>query len=119
MTLQRLLHEGQRCVLVPRPGDVALEDFAIVIDRAPEVDHLAIELHVHFIKMPSPLSNIPHPVHAPATDLTGKERAEPVPPQAHCLMAKVVAALEQQVFHIPQRQRKPHIQHHDLADQLG
>ena len=29
------------------------------------------------------------------------------------------AALEQQILHVAQRQREPHIQHHDLADQLG
>ena len=69
--------------------------------------------------MPAPVSKPAHIVHALATDLTGKERAEPVPPQAHCLMAKIVAALEQQVFHIPQRQWKPDIQHDDLADQFG
>ena len=69
--------------------------------------------------MPAPVANIPHPVHALATDLACEHWTEPVPPQAHCLMAKIVAALEQQVFHIPQRQWKPDIQHDDLADQFG
>ena len=64
--------------------------------------HLAIELHVHFIKMPAPVPKPAHPVDALATDLTGKERAEPVPPQAHCLMAKIISALEQKILHVAQ-----------------
>jgi len=31
-------------------------------------------------------------------------------------MAQVDPALEKQVFHIPQRQGEPNVQHHDLAD---
>lgn len=34
-------------------------------------------------------------------------------------MAEVDAALEQQILNISQRQRKPHIHHHDQADDLG
>ena len=33
-------------------------------------------------------------------------------------MAEVDAALEQEVFDIPQRQREPHVHHHDQADDL-
>ena len=90
-----------------------------MIDRAPEVHHLAIELHVHFIKMPAPVTEPPHVIDPLSTDLAREERAEPVPPQAHCLMAKIIPAFEKQVFDVPQRQREPHVQHHDLADQLG
>jgi len=33
VTLQCLLHEGECCILVPGPRDVALEDLAFVVDR--------------------------------------------------------------------------------------
>jgi hypothetical protein len=38
---------------------------------------------------------------------------------AHCFVADVDAALEKQVFNIPQGQRKPHVHHHHQADYLG
>ena len=42
MALQGLLHEGERSVLVAGLGDVALENRPLVIDSAPQVDHLAV-----------------------------------------------------------------------------
>lgn len=119
VALERLPHERQRGRLVAGPGDVALKDFALVIDRAPELDHLAVELHVHLVEVPAPMPKPPHVVHPPPSDLPGKERTEPVPPEAHGLMAKVIATLEQQVLDVPERQRKPDIQHHHVTDQLG
>ena len=40
-------------------------------------------------------------------------------PIALTVPAKVVTALKQKILDVPQRQWKPDIQHHDLADQLG
>jgi hypothetical protein len=31
-----------------------------VIDRAPEIDHLAVELHIHHVEVPSPVSKPAH-----------------------------------------------------------
>ncbi|MCA3621340.1 MAG: hypothetical protein IOC56_09655 [Methylobacterium sp.] len=39
--------------------------------------------------------------------------------EPHRLMGDVDAALMQQVFHIPQRQRVAHLHHHREADDLG
>ena len=44
-------------------------------------------------------------------------RTEPVPAMAYRLVAKADAALEQKVLHIPQRQRKADVHHHQ-ADHL-
>ena len=90
-----------------------------MVDRAPQVYHLAIELHAHLVEMPSPVPEPAHVVDPPATDLAGKHRPKPVPPQAHGLVAKIVAALEKQVLDVPQRQREPDVQHYHLTDQLG
>ena len=118
MTLQRFLHEPERGVFVSGFGDVALEDLALVIDRSPEVDHLAVELHVHLIEMPSPVPEAAHRRHALPADVASEHGAEPVPPHSDGLVADVDAVLEQQVPDIPQRQRKPHVHHHDRADHL-
>jgi hypothetical protein len=34
--------------------------------------------------------------------VTGKKRAEPIPPEAHRLMAYIDASLEQQILDVPQ-----------------
>ncbi|SHF46442.1 hypothetical protein SAMN02746095_03357 [Acidocella aminolytica 101 = DSM 11237] len=44
--------------------DVALEDLAFVIDNAPQIKHLSIELYVHLAKVPLPLPEAPHSQHA-------------------------------------------------------
>ena len=59
MPLQRLLHEGQRRLLVPGLRDVAFENLTIVVDRSPEVDHLAVQLHVHLVQVPAPVAEAP------------------------------------------------------------
>ncbi len=46
MPLQRVLHKVQCSVFIAGPGDIAFQDFALLIDRPPEINHLAIELHV-------------------------------------------------------------------------
>jgi hypothetical protein len=102
VALERLLHEAQRRVLVARLRDVALEYLTFLVDRSPEVNHLAVELHVHLIEVPSPVAKPAHATDPLATNITREYRAEPVPPMAHCLVADVDAALEQQVLHIPQ-----------------
>ena len=68
--------------------DIAHEHFALVIDGAPQVHHLAVEPDVHFINMPTPMTKPPHMVDPRATDLPSKHRAERVPPQPRCLVQK-------------------------------
>ena len=46
VALQRLLHEGQCRCFITGFGDEAFEDLAFVIDGAPQVVHLAVDLHV-------------------------------------------------------------------------
>ena len=93
LPLERFFLEPERGTLVARFGDVALEDLALVIDGAPEIDHLAVKLHVHF-EVPSPTSKAPHPIDPLAANIASKHQAEPFPPKSHGLMADVDAALE-------------------------
>jgi hypothetical protein len=90
-----------------------------MIDRPPQVDHLAIQLHVHLVEMPAPVTEPSHPAHALATDISRKYGTEAIPPLPHRLVTNVDAALEQQVLDVPQRQRKAHIHHDHQADHLG
>ena len=57
----------------------------------------------------TPMAKAPHPAYALATDITGKQRPVPVPPQPYPLVADVDPALKQQILDVPQTQRKPYI----------
>jgi len=69
-----------------------------MIDRALEVDHLAVELHVHLVEMPAPVPEPAHPRNSPAADVACEQRPEPVPPHPHRPMADVDPTLEQQIL---------------------
>jgi hypothetical protein len=58
-------------------------------------------------------------LNAALPDLCSKDRAEPIPPEAHCLMADIDPTLEQKIFDLPQRQRIPDVHHHYEANHLG
>jgi hypothetical protein len=45
----------QRRSLVPLRRDYSLQDFAFMVDGAPEVAELAVDLHKDLIQMPAPL----------------------------------------------------------------
>jgi hypothetical protein len=83
MPLQRFLQESQSPGFITFLRDIALENLALVIDRAPKVVPLAVDLYEHFIKVPAPLAITLHPAHALATNVGSNKRAEPVPPQPH------------------------------------
>lgn len=53
------------------------------------------------------------------TDVAGEQRLEAISPHPNRLLAQFDAALEEQVLDIAQRQLKPHVHHHDQANDLG
>ncbi len=119
MPAKRIPQKLQRRLLVPALRHKAFEHLALVIDRAPEIVLHGVDLHEHLIEMPAPMSEIPHRPNTAAPDLGREDGAETVPPEPHRLMRDVDAALMQQVFHIPQRQRVAHLHHHREAHDLG
>jgi hypothetical protein len=60
-----------------------------------------------------------HALNALAPNVRREQRAETIPPQTHRLVTDVDPAFEQQIFDVPQRQRKPDVHHHHEADHLG
>ncbi len=118
MSLQCLLHEGQRDLLVSGFGDLAAEDLALVIDRAPQIMVFAVDLHGHFVEMPSPPAEASHVADLVLPHFTCERRAEAVPPEADGLVTQIDAAFEQQALDVPQRQRETHIHQDHQADDL-
>jgi hypothetical protein len=89
-------------LLVPALGDIGFEHLVLVIDRLPEIVHLAVDLHTDLVEVPLPLTEASHAAYLLPADIAGKERSEPVSPLEHGLVTNVYAALERQVFDIPQ-----------------
>ena len=114
MPLQRLRHEDQGSGLVALLRHEALKDLSFLVDRAPQVDHLPIDLHVHLVEVPVP--EAAHAAHPLPPDVAGEQRPEPVPPHPHRLATQVDPALEQQIFHVPQAQWLLHVHQYHQAD---
>src|SRR5208337_1842182 len=92
---------------------------AFMVDSAPEIAELAVDLHERLIQMPPPL-RIPAHVRQPLlSDLGGEHRAESVPPKPDRLMADVDPALGQEILDVAQRQRVLHVHQHRQTDYLG
>jgi hypothetical protein len=79
--------------------------------------HLTVDTHKILIQMPTP-AGIGWMMNSALPDLRGELRAEPVPPEAHRLVADVDAALEKQILDLAQRQWLADVKHHREADHL-
>jgi hypothetical protein len=87
-----------------------------MVDGAPKIAKLAVDLHERLIQMPTPLRVAAYVRYPPLSDLGSKHRTKPVPPKPDRLMADVDAALGQEILDVAQRQRVLHVHHHDQTD---
>src|SRR4029077_19935072 len=69
-----------------------------MVDGAPKVAELAVDLHKHLVQVPAPLRIAAHVRDASLTDLGGEHRAKPVPPEPDDLVTDVDPALGQEIF---------------------
>ena len=95
-------YDRSRSVTIPPFGHKNFKCFALVIDGTPEVAHLAINSDKYFVQVPAPV-RVRMMMNSTPSDLGGKQRTEPVPPETHRLVADIDTALEQQVFDLAQR----------------
>src|SRR3984885_5071947 len=89
-----------------------------MVDGAPQIAELAVNLHKHLIQAPVPLRTGTHVRVSSLTNLGGEHRAKPVPPEPDGLMADVDPALGQQILDVAQRQGVSPVHHHDQTDDL-
>src|SRR5271154_719329 len=89
-----------------------------MVDGAPKIAELAVDLHKHLIQMPAPLRIAAHMRDASLADLGGEHWAKPIPPEPDGLMADIDPTLGQQILDVAQRQRVSHVHHHDQTDDL-
>jgi hypothetical protein len=71
-----------------------------VIDSAPEIAELAVDLHKHLIQMPPPLRIVARVRNSLLSDLGIEYRAKQVQPKPDRLMADVDPALGQEILDV-------------------
>src|SRR5271157_3382332 len=116
--LHDALEKLHRRRLVSLRSDDRFQDLALVVDSAPEIAELSVDLHKHLVQMPPPLRIAVHVRDPLLADLGGEHRAKPVPPKPDRLMADVDPALGPEILDVAERQRVSHVHHHDKTDDL-
>src|SRR5450755_3361498 len=110
--LQKLQSRG----LISFRGNYRFQYLAFVIDSPPKIAEPAIDLHEHLVQMPPPLRIAAHVRETRLPDLASEHRTKSIPPEPHRLVAYVDPALGQEILDVTQRQRVPHVHHHDQTD---
>src|SRR5580704_8386409 len=87
-----------------------------MVDGAPEIKELAIDLHNDLVQMPAQLRIGSHLHDLPLSNLSGEYRPKPVPPKSDGLVADVDPTLGQKILDVAQRQRVSDVHHHDQTD---
>ena len=74
-----------------------------MINGAPELAKIAVDLHEDLVQMPTPLGEAARMRNPPLLDLRREYRAKPVPPKPDRLMADVDPALGQEILDVAQQ----------------
>ena len=90
-----------------------------MIDGAPEIVLDTVDFHKDLIQVPLPLCVLSHVGGTLRSDLASEDRAEPIDPEPHALMADIDPAFMKEVFDIAKRQREADIHHHCELDDFG
>src|SRR5271166_3060386 len=85
--------------------DQHVEDLALGVDGAPQINHPPIDSQVDFVKMPGSMRlSAPHP------QVRRKHRSEVVHPAADCLVRDHNPALSEQILDVTKAEREPQIE---------
>jgi hypothetical protein len=118
-SLHCFLEKFQRSSLIPLLRDRGFQDFAFVVDSSPEIVPFAAYLHEDLVQLLPPLGATSHRFRSAFPDLVREVCAEAVDPEADTFVADINAALVQQVFNIPKRERKSDIHQYGELDDFG
>src|SRR3990167_7406298 len=101
VSLHCFLEEFQRSRLVSLLRDIGLQNFAFVVDGAPQVMPFTPDFDEDLVQMPLPLRTPPHGFAAPFPDLVCEVSTKPIDPEPDALMADIDPTLMKKVFDIP------------------
>src|SRR5208282_3036892 len=103
--LQKLAHQFQRGVLVALGLDQHIENLALGVDGAPQINHPPIDFQIDFVKMPSRMR-----LRAALPQMRGDHRPEVIHPAAHGLVRDGDPALSEQILDITKAECEPEIE---------
>ena len=83
--------------------DEDVNDFAFMIDSAPQIALLAVDSHEHLVQMSTPMRASAPLFNAVHADLGGEPRPKALLPEANGLGADIDATLGQKVLDVAQR----------------
>jgi hypothetical protein len=106
-----LSYEAQRRFAIPSLGNLAFQDFSVVIQSRPKVGRFAVDLHENQLQMPRPVRIRAHPADPVSSDLSSKHLAKSILPEPNRFTADFDTALMQKILQIPPRERKPNIEY--------
>ena len=109
--LQKLAHEFQRRPLVPFRLDQHIEDLALGVDGAPQIDHAAIDFQIDFVKMPSRIG-----FGSAFAQVRRDHRSEVVHPAPDSFVGHHDTTFRQQIFDVAKAQGKPDVKPDRLLD---
>lgn len=90
-----------------------------MIDGPPRIVRLAACAHEDLVEVPLLLWPGTYPLRPLSADLASEHRNGPIPPETHCLLRDVDAALIEQTLDVPQRKRKAVLHQHRKTNDLG
>jgi hypothetical protein len=106
-----LSYESQRRFAIPSLGNLAFQDFCVVIQSRPKGGRFAVNLHENQLQMPLPVRIRAHPADPVSSDLSSKHLAKSILPEPNRFMADFDTAFMQKTLQIPRRERKPNIKY--------
>ena len=100
-------------MLVALGLDQHIENLALGVDGAPQINHPPIDFQIDFVKMPGRMR-----LRAALAQMRGDHRPEVVHPAAHGLVRDCDPALSEQIFDITKAECEPEIEPDRLLDDL-
>ena len=110
---QKLAHQFQRGVLVALGLDQHIQNLALGVDGAPQVDHAPIDFQIDLVKMPDRMRS-----GTALAQFRCYDRPEMIHPASDCFVRNCNSALREQILDVTIAEREPEIEPDRLVNDL-
>src|SRR5208283_1507461 len=110
---QKLAHQFQRGVLVAPGLDQHIQNLALAVDGAPQVNHAPIDFQIDLVKMPDRMQ-----FGTALAQVRCNDRPEMIYPASDCLVRNCNSALGEQILDVTKAKREPKIEPDRLVNDL-
>ena len=109
--LEQLAHQLHGCSAVAPPLHQEIENFAFIVDRAPEPELLPRDRYGHLVEMPA--RRWPR---TPTAKFSREQRPELQDPASHRFVGDIQPTLREQIFDVAIAEREAHIEPNGVPD---